>query len=700
MVRKPLVFIGLVALALAATLLVARPDLVALRAAVAQLADLRAAHPLALACALFAAYVLITALSLPLSVPMTLALGALFGFWRGLVLVSFAASLGATGAFLVARFLARDWAQARLGRWAARIEARVARDGAFALFSLRLVPVVPFFAVNLAFGLTAMRVALFYAVSQIGMLPGTAAYVWAGTQLGRVDSLSGVLSPGLIGAFALLAVLPWLMRSGSRLVAARRRARRWPRPARFEADLVVIGGGAAGLVASYVAAAAQAKVVLIAEGPMGGDCLNFGCVPSKALIAAARAAAGARAAEGLGANASVEVDFPAVMAHVRATIATIAPKDSEERYRALGIEVIRGRAQLLDPFTVAVGARRITTRTIVLATGAAPVIPPVPGLAEAALTTETVWDWLATRPEAPEALVILGGGPVGCELAQALARLGAGVTLIEAADRLIAREEPEASALLHAALVRDGVRVFTDTTLARVEPGKAVLADGREIPCAAILAATGRRLRAEGLGLEALGIATDRVIAANDFLQTAQPNIFVAGDAAGPRALTSAAGHQGWIAAMNALATPFWRFDARAAIPAAIFTEPEIARIGLTEAEARAEGIAVEITRWPLADLDRAVAEGRTEGFVQVLTAKGGDRILGATVAGAQAGEILGEFALAMRHGLGLSKILATPHLYPGWTEAAKATAGRWRAARVNPRLLALAARFHRWRRG
>jgi len=694
------IFAIFLALALIAALSLSGPDLAGLRQLLLEAQGVRLAHPLVLAAALFVGYVAVTALSLPLAIPMTLFLAALFGFWWGVLLAALAASTGAVLAFLMARFLARDWARQRLGSWAATIDRRMARDGAMALFSLRLVPVVPFFTINLAFGLTAMRPITFFLTSLIGMLPGTAAYCYAGTQLAAIARPADILSPSLIAAFALLALLPWLGRGAVTLLARLRRIRHWPRPSRFDVDLVVIGGGAAGLVAAYVGAAAQAKVVLIAEGPMGGDCLNFGCIPSKALISAARAAAAARAAKRFGVQAMPQVDFPAVMAHLRQTIETIASKDSEARYRAMGVEVIRGHAQLRDPFTVAVEGRQITTRNVVLASGAAPVVPDVPGLAEVALTTETVWDWLALQPEAPRNMVILGGGPVGCELAQALAQLGAGVTLIERGSRLLPREEPEAAALVAQGLAAEGMRLLCEARLARVEGRQAYLEGGEVLPFDGVLVAVGRRVSSEGMGLSELGIAVDQVIETDAFLRTAQPNIFVAGDAAGPLQLTSAAGHQGWIAAANALAAPFWRFRAEAPIPAAIFTSPELARVGLTEAEAAARGIAVEITKLPMTELDRAVAEGRTTGFVKVLTARGSDRILGATVVGAAAGEILAQFTLAMRHRLGLGKILATPQVYPGWSEAARAAAGVWRRKRVNAGLMRALRRLHDWRRG
>lgn len=700
--RKPLLFLVLIVVALAALAVVVEPDLARLREWRVALEELRAAQPLVIAGGFFAAYVAVTALSLPLAVPMTLLGGAVFGFWQALVLISFASTIGATLAFLAARYLARDWVRAKLGARLAAIERGVARDGAFYLFSLRLIPVVPFFAINLAFGLTGMRVARFYGISQLGMLPGTAAYVAAGAQLGQIESLSGILSPGLIAAFVAIGLLPWLARAVVAVLRRRRALRGYTRPDRFDRNLIVIGAGAAGLVAAYVGAAAKARVTLIEAERMGGDCLNSGCVPSKALIASARAVAEAREAGALGIHAAPRVDFPAVMARVRAVVEQVAPHDSVERYEGLGVEVLRGHARLVDPWTVEVAGRRLSARAIVLATGAAPFLPDLPGLATVApLTSETLWDHLAHLPAPPARMAILGGGPIGCEIAQAMARLGAGVTLIEAGPRLLPREEPEASTAVLAALQQDGVEVLLGQAAARcgADDGRWVeLADGRRIEFDTLLVAVGRRARLTGFGLEELGLPTDRVIETNAWLQTLMPHIYAAGDAAGPLQLTNAAGHQGWIAAANALARPFWRFRADAApIPSAVFTSPELARVGLTEAEVEGPH---EVVSYPLEDLDRAIAEGRRAGFVKIVTPKGSDRILGVTVLGPHAAEIVAEFALAMRHRMGLGKILATPHIYPSWAEAAKNASGRWKQAHVSPRILRLAERFMDRRRG
>lgn len=473
----------------------------------------------------------------------------------------------------------------------------------------------------------------------------------------------------------------------------------WTRPRRFDRNLIVIGAGSAGLVTAYVAAAAQAKVTLVEAGEMGGDCLNTGCVPSKALIRAGKAAAEMRGAARFGiAQVVPQVDFPAVMARLRQVIADIAPHDSVERYQGLGVEVLRGRARLVDPWTVEVAGQRLTARAIVLATGAEPILPDLPGVA--VLTSETLWDALAALQAPPERLVILGGGPIGCELAQALCRLGAGVTLVEAGPRPLPREDAEVSDLALRTLADEGVTVRLGVT-AGAEDGALVLSDGARLEADLVLAAIGRRARVKGFGLEDLGIGADRVIETDGYLRTRYPHILVAGDAAGPFQLTHAGAHQGWFAAMNGLFGDLWKtkVDYRV-MPAVTFMDPEIARVGLNESEARTAGIAHEVTRYGLDDLDRAIADGAARGFVKVLTAPGGGRILGVTVVGAHAGELIAEWALAMRAGLSLGRVLGTVHAYPTMAESAKFAAGQWRRTHLNPRLMALLRRFQDRRRG
>ena len=696
-------------------------DLDTLKAGMAGFAAWRETSPILVAALYFAAYVAVTALSLPGAAVMTLAGGALFGLGWGLLIVSFASTIGATLAFLVSRHLLRDSVHARFGARLRAIDEGIARDGAFYLFSLRLVPAFPFFLINLLMGLTPIRTHTFYWVSQFGMLPGTLVYVNAGTELGAVDSLAGVLSPGLVASFVLLGLFPLLARWMVERVQARRVYAGWQRPARFERNLVVIGAGAAGLVTSYIAAAVKAKVTLVEAGRMGGDCLNTGCVPSKALIRSARLAHQIRHADRYGLEpGEPEIDFRRLMARVRAVIRKIEPHDSVERYSALGVEVLQGRARIVDPWTVEValnegGTRRLSTRSIVIATGARPTVPDLPGLeAVGYLTSDTVWDAFAALDAPPRRLLVLGGGPIGCELAQACARLGSQVVLVGRAPQLLPREDADVGAFARAALEADGVEVLTGVAALRCEQETAaggtdkflVVADPasggeRRIAFDTLLCAVGRSARLEGFGLEALGIPTGATVATDDFLQTRYPNILAAGDVAGPLQFTHVAAHQAWHAAVNALFGHLRRFrvDYRC-VPHTTFTDPEVARVGLNETEAHARGIAFEFTRYDRAELDRAITDGADRGFVKVLTVPGKDRILGATIVGEHAGELLAEFVLAMKHGLGLNKLLGTIHAYPTFAEANKSVAGEWKRAHAPQRVLRWLERHHAWRRG
>ncbi len=655
----------------------------------------------------FVAYVLVAALSLPGAAVMTLAGGALFGLAFGTLLVSFASSLGATLAFLAARFLFRDAVRAKFGERLAPIEAGVARDGGFYLFTLRLVPAFPFFLVNLLMGLTPMKAGVFYLVSQIGMLPGTLAFVYAGTQLAQIDSLSGVLSPGLIGAFALLGVLPLLLKRLLGTLAAQRVYRGYVKPRSFDYNLIVIGAGSAGLVSAYIGAAVKSKVALIERHRMGGDCLNTGCVPSKALLRSARLVAEARRSARLGIRSmQVELSFAEVMARVQQVIASVAPHDSVERYRGLGVDCIEGEAKLVSPWTVTVNGRSLSARSIIVASGAKPLVPALPGLDDVDyLTTDSVW---ALR-EQPRRLLILGGGPVGCELAQAFARLGSQVTLVEMAPRLIPRDENDASVALRTALIHDGIDIRTGHKALRFERGggaQALIAQGGNgevsIPFDRVLLALGRKANVEGFGLRELGVALSErgTVAADALMRTNFPNIAVCGDVTGPLQFTHVAAHQAWYAAVNQLLAPFWSFrvDMRV-IPWVTYTEPQVARVGLSAADAELQKIAFEVTRYGMDDLDRAIADDTAEGFIQVLTAPGKDRILGATIVHAEAGELIAPFALAMKHGLGLNKILGTVHAYPTLMEGNKYVAGAWRRAHAPARALAFAQRYFAWRR-
>jgi pyruvate/2-oxoglutarate dehydrogenase complex dihydrolipoamide dehydrogenase (E3) component/uncharacterized membrane protein YdjX (TVP38/TMEM64 family) len=714
--KRTAIFVALALFAIALAAAVGTRDADWLRDRIAILSDWRAAHPRLLFGAYFAAYVAVTALSLPFAIWMTLGAGALFGVVAGTALVSVAATAGASCAFLAARYLLRDSIRARFGTRLDAVDKGVRRDGAFYLLTLRLIPVVPFFVVNLLMGLTAIPVRTFAWASALGMFPATLLYVNAGTRLSAIDSPADVATPAIIGSLVALGLFPWLARAGISAVRRRRIYARWTRPSRFDRNLVVIGAGATGLVASYIAAAVKARVTLVEEGRMGGDCLNYGCVPSKALIRSAKLAHQMRHADRYGlAPVAPVVPFRQTAERIRRVIADIAPHDSVERYRDLGVDVHKGRARLIDPWTVEIAPEgggdplRLTTRAIVIATGARPRVPDLAGLAEAGfLTSDTLWDRLAELNTVPPRLAVLGGGPIGCELAQAFARLGSAVTLVEGGPRLLSREDADASALVLAALAADGVQVLLDhkaVAAGRDGPDRWIDVAGgpaaRRIACDEILVAVGRDARLEGYGLEELGIPTGRVIETNDYLETLYPNIYAAGDVAGPFQLTHAGAHQAWFATVNALFGQFRRFRADyRVLPAAVFTAPEIARVGLTEAEARDRGIAVEVTRYGIDDLDRAIADGAAEGFVKVLTEPGRDRIIGVTIAGEHAGDLLAEFTLAMKHRIGLNGILSTVHSYPTLAEANKAAAGQWRKAHISPRVLRLLDRYHTWRRG
>jgi pyruvate/2-oxoglutarate dehydrogenase complex dihydrolipoamide dehydrogenase (E3) component/uncharacterized membrane protein YdjX (TVP38/TMEM64 family) len=667
-----------------------------------------AAKPAQVAALYFAAYVAVTGLSLPGAAVMTLLGGAIFGLVWGTVIVSFASTIGATLAFLASRFLLRDWVQARFGARLKGVNDGIAREGAFYLFALRLVPAIPFVAINLLMGLTPMRVWTYFWVSQAGMLAGTVAYVYAGSQLGQFR-----ISAGLIAAFVVLGLFPLAAKKALDLLKARRVYARWTRPAAFDRNLVVIGAGSAGLVSAYIAAAVKAKVTIVEKHRMGGDCLNTGCVPSKALLKTAKVAFQARNAEHYGLKrAPVEVDFAQAMERVQRVIRAIEPHDSVERYTGLGVECLQGEAKIVSPWQVDVGTKEggkvsLTTRAIVIAAGARPFVPPIPGIEQMdCLTSENVWNLRSL----PARMVVLGGGPIGSELAQAFARLGSKVTQVEMLPRLLPREDPEVSEMLRAQFAAEGISVLTGHKAKQffLEDGRKTLVcehEGGEVRVEfdALLCAVGRVANTAGYGLEELGIPVSkaRTVETNEFLQTIYPNIYACGDVAGPFQFTHTASHQAWYASVNALLGGLKRFRADySVIPWATFTDPEVARVGLSESEAKERGIPCEVLVYGIDDLDRAIADGAAHGMVKVLTVPGRDRILGATIVGEHAGDLIAEYVAAMRHGLGMNAILGTIHVYPTLAEANKYAAGVWKKAHAPQWALRLAERFHGWRRG
>ncbi|XKH02331.1 FAD-dependent oxidoreductase [Marinobacter nauticus] len=660
-----------------------------------------------------ALYVVVTALSLPGATIMTLAGGAFFGNFYGLIAVSIASTIGASLAFLVARFLLRDTLRDKYRDTIAKIDRGIEKDGAFYLATLRLVPVFPFFLINLALGLTSMKLRTYALVSWVAMLPGTFVYVNAGTQLGQIQSTSDIVSADLLLSFALLGLFPLIAKFVVGFLRRRRVYAGWRKPDHFDYNLLVIGGGSAGLVSAYIAAAVKAKVALIEKNQMGGDCLNTGCVPSKALIRSAKAADTLRHANRYGLESvPVKGSFKTIMERVQSVIKKVEPHDSPERYEQLGVECIAGEASFVSPWELQVrlndgGTKRLTARSIVVATGGKPAIPPIPGLADMQpLTSDNLWQ----LREQPKRLLVLGGGPIGSELAHAFARLGSQVTQVERGECLLAKEDSDVSELILKQFEADGidVRLNHAATEFRMEDGEKVACcehngETVRIPFDQVLVAVGRAANTENLGLDRIGVETlpNGTVPVEADMSLRYPNVFACGDVAGPYQFTHAAAHQAWYAAVNGLFGQFRRFrvDYRV-MPWVTFTSPEVARVGLSEAEAKEKGIDVEVTRYDLDDLDRAIAESDQAGFIKVLTPPGKDKILGAVVVGTHGGEILAEFTLAMKHGLGLNKLLGTIHPYPTWNEAAKFTAGQWKQAHAPGGVLRLLAKFHAWRLG
>ncbi len=656
----------------------------------------------------FLIYVAVTGLSLPGAAVMTLAGGAVFGLWWGVLLVSFASTIGATIAFLVSRLLLRDWVQQRFGKNLKTINQGIEKDGPFYLFTLRLVPVFPFFVINLVMGLTPIRVLQFFFVSQLGMLPGTFVYVNAGTQLAQVDSVGGILSPDLLFSFVLLGIFPLLAKRLVSVIKARKVLSRHQRPKQFDTNMVVIGAGSGGLVASYIAAAVKAKVTLIEKHKMGGDCLNTGCVPSKALIRSAKINHYLGRAEEFGLHSvTAKANFPEVMRRIQGVIQQVEPHDSVERYTQLGVDCVEGEAKIISPYCVEVNGRKIYTSNIVIATGARPFVPPIDGVDQIGyLTSDTVWQ----LEKQPEQLLVIGAGPIGCELAQSFSRLGSKVTLLDLAPKIMPREDEEVSAYMHDILADEGVAIRVShkpVVFAQQLDQKYLDAEFQgeriRIEFDDVIIAVGRKANTQGFGIEELGIelAPQGTVQINQYLQTNYPNIYACGDVAGPYQFTHTASHQAWYAAVNALFGRFKKFKVDySVIPWATFTDPEVARVGLNEQDANQQGVAYEVTRFEIEELDRAIADGENRGYVKVLTLPGKDSILGVTIVGYHASELIAEYILAMKHGIGLNKILGTIHIYPTLSEANKFAAGNWKRAHAPEKLLGIVEKFHALMRG
>ncbi|MBL4852427.1 MAG: FAD-dependent oxidoreductase [Gammaproteobacteria bacterium] len=663
-------------------------------------------NPIKTALSFFGIYVAIAALSLPGAAILTLVAGAIFGLSKGVIIVSFASSIGATLAFLVAKLLLRDSVQNKFGKHLSTINNGIEKEGGFYLFTMRLIPAIPFFAVNLVMGLTKIKTWTFYWVSQLGMLAGTFVFVNAGTELGKIESLGDILSPGLIFSFLLLGIFPLIAKKIIDTVKANKILKNYPKPKKFDTNMVVIGGGSAGLVTSYIAAAVKAKVTLIERHKMGGDCLNTGCVPSKAILRSGKMLSYMKRAKEFGfKSASADFDFKDVMERVQKIVQTIEPHDSIERYSSLGVDCVTGDAKVTSPYTVEVNGKIITTPNIIIATGARPFVPPIEGIDKINyLTSDNVWD----LRDLPKRLIVLGGGPIGCELAQAFARHGSSVTQIEMLSRIMIREDEEVSDIITKKFANEGINVLTDHRAIRVEVNggeKQLICMYNDaevsVPFDEILVAVGRAANVKGFGSEEIGVnITPRgTIEVDEYLRSNVPTIYACGDVAGPYQFTHTAAHQAWYAAVNALFGKFKKFKVDySVIPWATFTDPEVARVGLNETDAKEQDIKYEVTRYDIDDLDRAIADQEAHGFIKVLTVPGKDKILGVTIVGHHAGDLIAEYIMAMKHNIGLNKILGTIHIYPTLAESNKYVAGNWKRAHAPQKLLAWVEKFHRWR--
>ena len=658
-----------------------------------------------------AIYILVTALSLPGAVILTLAGGAIFGLWWGTILVSFSSTLGATSAFLLTRFFFRNYIRSRFGDKLTTINEGIKKDGAFYLFTLRLIPVFPFFVINVLMALTALKTWTFYWVSQLGMLLGTVIYVNAGTQLATLNSTGDILSIDLIISLCVVGLLPITAKLFIGIIRRKRIYAKWTRPKQFDYNLIVIGGGAAGLVSSYIGAAVNARVALIEKHKMGGDCLNTGCVPSKALIKTAQFLEQARQSKKLGLDkAEVHYEYSDVIKRVQKIIKKIEPHDSRERYTELGVECMQGAATITSPWTVTVdstnGQQEISARSIIVAAGASPVVPHLPNIDQIQyVTSDTIWD----MKDLPKKLIVIGGGAIGCELAQAFKRLGSEVILIESENRILIKEDSEVTEIIENQLTDEGVTVLTRHRAKGFisEKGTQILVcdspNGEvRLTFDVILFAIGRRANINGYGLETIDAISDEdiILPTNDFLETRYPNIYACGDVTGRMQFTHAAAHQAWHAVVNSLFGTFKKFPIDfSAVPWATFTHPEIARVGVNEEEAKMTNLPYEITTYGIDDLDRAITDSEDRGFIRVLTQPGSDKIIGVTIVCEGASEIISEFVLAMKYKLGLNKILATTHIYPTFSEANKYVAGEWKRKNKPERLLRILKIFHQIRR-
>lgn len=656
----------------------------------------------------FFVYIFTTALSIPGATVLTLLGGAIFGLGTGLLIISFASTIGATLSFLLTRTLFRESVERKFGKRIKGLNEGVEKEGAFYLFTLRLVPIFPFFLINLGMGLTRIKTFTFYFISQLGMLPGTAVYVNAGVQLSQIESLKGIVSLDVLGSLALLGIFPIIAKKFIEMLKARKVYAGYKKPKKFDYNMIAIGGGSAGLVTAYISAVVKSKVALIEKHKMGGDCLNTGCVPSKALIKSAKIAHAIKKSNefGVSVEGDIKIDFAKAMNRVQDVIKKIEPHDSIERYSDLGVDCITGEAKIISPWEVEVNGKVLTTKNITIATGASPFVPVIKGIKEIdILVSENLWQ----IRELPKKFLVLGGGPIGLEMAQAFNRFGSDVSVVEMGEQILAKEDLDVAQSATKTLIKEGIKILTNhkaVEFIKKEGQKFLICESNEgnveIEFDQVLVAVGRKANIKGFGLENLNIKIRKngTIEANEYLQTNYPNIYVCGDVTGPFQLTHTAAHQAWYCAVNALFSPFKRFKVDySVIPWVTYLDPEIATVGKNETTLKEEGIAYDLTKYGIDDLDRAIADGIDAGFVKVLSAKGSDKILGVTIVASGAGELLAEFVTSMKHGKGLNAILGTIHSYPTMSEANKYAAGNWKKANAPDKLLEYVMKFHAWRR-
>lgn len=671
-----------------------------------ELQSLVSDNSFAAAAIFFLIYVLATSVSFPGALILTLAGGALFGLVQGTLLISFASTIGALFAFLVARYFLHDFVQNKFSDRLTLINQKVKKEGAFYLLFLRLVPAFPFFLVNLVMALTPIRAWTYYWVSQLGMLPATLIYVNAGTQIAKISSPSDIASPSMIFAFVLLGILPFITKGIISALKNNRAYKKFNKPHSFEYNTVVLGGGSAGLVAGYTTSTLQGKVALVERHQMGGDCLNTGCVPSKSILRSAKFVADIKdfASYGLS-NANYELEFKNIMARVHDKISIIEPKDSVARYTELGVHCEQGDAVVLSPWEVNVNDKILTAKNIIIATGATPALPNITDLDQIPyFTTDTIW----SLTELPKKLLIIGAGPIGCELGQAFARLGSKVTIVYKQATILPNEDETAAKLVEASLLKDNVSLLTNFNSDKFinDFDNYSLVGSQDdafttISFTHLLIATGRKANIGGLEVLNLDLDEKGRIATNDTLQTKYPNIYACGDVTSSMQYTHTASHQAWYAAFNALFHPLKKFKCTLDnIPRAVFTDPEITSLGITEKQAIEQGITHQVTTFPMDDIDRAITDNATTGFIKVITPAKGDKILGVCIVGEHASELIAEFVLAKTNGLGLNKILKTVHIYPTRSEINRMVAGKWRRSKLTKRTLDLLKKFQSWRLG